>query len=92
LISFVSVVFPALILVSNTEIIPEIESVTPNPYETGIWSVGLIISNVIVFGLTFLYFKNKIPLSISNILKKLFARDRLDIILVVILQTSCVFL
>jgi len=72
LISFVSVVFPALILVSNTEIIPEIESVTPNSYETGIWSIGLIISNVIVFGLIFLYFKNKIPLSISSILKKLF--------------------
>ena len=72
LISFVSVVFPALILVSNTEIIPKIESVTPNSYETGIWSVGLIVSNVIVFGLTFLYFKNRIPLSISNILKKLF--------------------
>ena len=88
LISFVSVVFPALILVSNTEIIPEIESVTPNPYETGIWSVGLIISNVIVLALTFLYFKNKIPLSISSILKKLFVFEiskKVAFIIIVIL-------
>ena len=90
LISFVSVVFPALILVSNTEIIPEIESVTPNSYETGIWSVGLIISNVIVFSLTFLYFKNKIPLLISSILKKLFVFEiskKVTFIIVVILLT-----
>ena len=73
LISFVSVVFPALILVSNTVIIPEIESITPNPYEFGIWSTGLIISNVIIFGLTFLYLTNRLPITISNALKRLFA-------------------
>ena len=35
LISFVSVMFPALILVSDTVKIPGIDSVTPEPYETG---------------------------------------------------------
>ncbi|MDH3618366.1 MAG: hypothetical protein OEM89_06545 [Nitrosopumilus sp.] len=73
LISFVSVIFPALILVSNTVIIPEIESITPNPYEFGVWSAGLIISNVIIFGLTFLYLTNRLPITISNALKRLFA-------------------
>jgi len=72
LISFVSVFFPALILVSNTIIVPGIDSVTPDPYESGVWSVGLIISNIIIFGLTFLYFRNKLPKSISDIFKKLF--------------------
>ncbi|MDH3192538.1 MAG: hypothetical protein OEM18_07625, partial [Nitrosopumilus sp.] len=71
-ISFISVVFPALILVSNTIIVPGIESVTPDPYEPGVWSAGLIISNIIIFGLTFLYFKNKLPRSILDFFKKLF--------------------
>ncbi|MDH3618400.1 MAG: hypothetical protein OES14_00435 [Nitrosopumilus sp.] len=73
LISFVSVIFPALILVSNTLIIPEIESITPNPYESGVWSAGVIISNVIIFGLTFLYLTNRLPIAMSNALKRLFA-------------------
>ena len=46
LISFVSVMFPALILVSDTVKIPGIDSVTPEPYETGVWSGGIILSSV----------------------------------------------
>ncbi|AJM91302.1 conserved membrane protein of unknown function [Nitrosopumilus piranensis] len=73
LISFVSVIFPALIPLSNTIDIPGIESVTPNPYEMGVWSGVIIISNIIIFGLLFLYFKNKLPKPISYELKRLFA-------------------
>jgi hypothetical protein len=72
LISFVSVMFPALILVSDTVKIPGIDSVTPEPYETGVWSGGVIISSVITFGLAFLYFKNKLPSFLSSFFKKLF--------------------
>ena len=43
LISFTSVMFPALILVSDTVKIPGIVPVTPEPYETGVWSWGVII-------------------------------------------------
>jgi hypothetical protein len=73
LISFTSVMFPALILVSDTVKIPGIDSVTPEPYETGVWTGGIILASVITFGLTFLYFKNKLPSSLSSIFEKLFS-------------------
>jgi len=73
LISFVSVMFPALILVSDTVIIPGVEPVTPDPYEMGIWSGGVIIASLITFGLVFLYFKNKLPRYLSSIFEKLFS-------------------
>jgi hypothetical protein len=73
LISFTSVMFPALILVSDTVKIPGIDSVTPDPYETGVWSGGVIITSIITFGLAFLYFKNKLPGSLSSLFEKLFS-------------------
>jgi len=71
LISFVSVMFPALILVSDTVIIPGMEPVTPDPFETGVWSGGVIVSSIITFGLLFLYFKNKLPSSLARLFAKL---------------------
>lgn len=73
LISFVSVIFPALILASDTVKIPGINPVVPNPFEPGVWSGGVIITSIIIFGLTFLYFKNKLPHSLSSIFKKIFS-------------------
>jgi hypothetical protein len=73
LISFVSVMFPALILVSDTVIIPGVEPVTPDPYETGVWSGGVVITSIVTFGLAFMYFKNKLPRSLSSLFEKLFA-------------------
>ena len=72
LISFVSVVFPALILVSDTVEIPGIDPVTPDPFEIGVWSIGVIISSLITFGLVFLYFKNKLPNFLLSLFSKLF--------------------
>jgi hypothetical protein len=72
LISFVSVVFPALILVSDTIRIPGVEPVTPDPFEAGVWSGGVIITSIITFGLAFLYFRNKLPNSLSSLFAKLF--------------------
>ena len=72
LISFTSVIFPALIQVSDTVKIPGIDPVIPDPYETGVWSVGVIISSVITFGLAFLYFKNKLPDFLSSLFSKIF--------------------
>jgi len=71
LISFVSVVFPALMLVSDTIRIPGIEPVTPDPFELGVWSGGVIIISIITFGLAFLYFKNKLPNSLAKLFTKL---------------------
>ena len=72
LISFVSVFFPALILASDTVTIPGLESVAPDPFETGVWSVGVIVSSIIIFGLTFLYFKNKLPNFLASLFSKVF--------------------
>jgi hypothetical protein len=72
LISFTSVMFPALILVSDTVKIPGIDSVTPDPYETGVWSGGVILTSIIIFVLAFLYFKNKLPEFLLALFTKLF--------------------
>ena len=71
LISFVSVIFPALIVGSNTIIIPNIQPVVPNLFELGVWSYGVIISSIVVFGLLYLFYKNKLPSSISKLIKKI---------------------
>jgi hypothetical protein len=73
LISFTSVIFPALILTSDTLKIPGIDPQTPEPYETGVWSGGVIISSVISFVLAFLYFRNKLPGVLSSLFSKLFS-------------------
>jgi len=72
LISFTSVIFPALILVSDTVKIPGIDPVTPEPYEIGVWSSGVIITSIITFGLAFLYFRNKLPGFLSSLFSKIF--------------------
>ncbi len=72
LISFVSVIFPALILTSDTVTIPGIQPVTPDPFETGIWSGGVIVSSAIIFILALLHHKKKIP-ALSKIFEKIFS-------------------
>ena len=72
LISFVSVMFPALILVSGTPSIPGLEPKTPEPFETGVWAGGVIAASIITFGLAFLYFKNKLPSFLLSLFAKLF--------------------
>jgi len=67
LISFTSVVFPALILASDTIRIPGIDPVTPDPFETGVWSGGMIVSSIIIFSLALLHHKKKDQTIISII-------------------------
>ena len=88
LIRFVTVIFPALILVSDTVVITGIEPVTPEPFETGVWSSGAIISSVIIFGLAYLHFKNKLPNSISSVFRKIFSFEvsrKVSLIAIIIL-------
>ena len=73
LITFVSVIFPALILVSGTPSIPGIEPVTPGQFETGVWAGGVIAANIITLGLAFLYFKNRLPSFLSSLFAKIFS-------------------
>jgi hypothetical protein len=72
LISFISVMFPALILASDTITIPGFKSVTPDPFETGVWSGGVIITSAVIFSLALLYHKKKIP-SLSKLFEKVFS-------------------
>ena len=72
LISFISAVFPALILASDTERIPGIEPVTPDPFEIGVWSGGIIASNIVIFSLALLHHKKKIR-PLSSLFEKVFS-------------------
>jgi len=72
LISFISVMFPALILASDTIRIPGIESVTPDPFETGVWSGGVITSSIIIFSFALLHHKKKIN-PLSRLFEKIFS-------------------
>lgn len=90
LISLVSVVFPAIILSSEPQI-PGMIDTSPDPFEMGVWAGSLIISNVIVFLITFLYFKNKLPSGISKLLERLFnfeVSKKITVILIAIILTS----
>lgn len=73
LISFVSVLFPALIQISDTVKIPGVDPVIPEPFEPGVWSVGVIISSFITLGLALLYFKKKLPGFLLTLFTKLFS-------------------
>ena len=86
-ISFIPVIFPALFLASDTISIPGIESITPDPFETGIWSGGLIVSSIIIFGLLILHNKQKIKL-LSKLFEKVFSFElsqKMSIIIIIIL-------
>ena len=89
LISFISVIFPALILVSDTIVIPGMESTAPDSLETGVWSGGVIVSNGIIFGLMLLHYKKKIKL-LSKVFEKIFSFEiskKLSFISMIVLLT-----
>ena len=71
LISFVSVIFPAIVQLSDITTILNIPKAGPPQYEIGMWTIPLIITNVIVFGLFAAYKKNKLPKNVENNLKKI---------------------
>jgi hypothetical protein len=87
LISFISVIFPAFILASDTVTIPGIQSVTPDPFETGVWSGGVIITSIIIFSLAILHHKKKIP-TLSKLFEKIFSfeiSNKVSIIIMIII-------
>ena len=58
LIALTTVVFPALVLrtMGGLE-----DYIGIGPFEVGVWAYPVLATNVIVFGLIVLYWKNKIP-------------------------------
>ena len=69
LINLVSVVFPSLFVVSLGGF-PNYGGV--NIFETGIWTYPLLITNFAVFAIAVLFYKNKIPLAITKIIRFIF--------------------
>lgn len=57
LFSFITVMFPALILSFNTVSIPQINSASPHPFEVGVWSAGVVLSGGIILVLAISYDK-----------------------------------
>jgi len=43
-----------------------------NPFEIGMWAYPLLITNIMIFSLTFLYFKKRIPSILSSSIKFIF--------------------
>lgn len=73
LISFVPVVFPAIIQSSDITVFLNISKIGPTQYEIGMWAIPLVITNATVFGLFAVYKKDKLPKNIENNLKKIFS-------------------
>jgi len=76
LISLVSVVFPALVASNNSTIQQlqdlGVELFEVNTFETGVWAPALVVVNFLVFLFTILYFKKKLPQSLSKSIDSLF--------------------
>ena len=76
LTSLVSVVFPTLIA-SNNSTLSELEELgisifEVNPFEVGVWAGPLLATSIIVFTLTILYFKKKLPKSLTKLFEFIF--------------------
>lgn len=70
LISLISIVFPALIA-SNNPTFDEFRElgIVPgdiDPFEVGVWAGPLIVTDLVIFFITILYFKKKLPKPISK--------------------------
>lgn len=95
LISFVPVVFPAIIQSSDITTTLNISKVGPDQYEVGSLAMPLIIINIIVFSIFVIYKKNKLPKFIESYLKKLtnyeISKKTSFIVLLVILGIYIIF-
>lgn len=72
LVSFASVLFPALIASSGTITIPNVPYAGPEPLEAGPWAVPVILANVMVFGMVVSFWKGKMPQAITKPIYRLF--------------------
>ncbi len=68
LLSLVSVIFPALIVRTFSPI----ENSPITPWEVGPLAFPLILTNIIFFGIVLAYYKNKLPLLITKVIKFIF--------------------
>jgi len=92
LVSLVSVVFPALI-VSSDSTIAELENLgvglpEVDPWSQGVWASSLLAANLLVLGTTILYFKKKLPNQIKRSVDFVFSFEvskRVALIIILVL-------
>jgi len=76
ILSLIPVVFPSLIVASFTQVNDleqyDISGLEIDPFQAGPLSGALFVTSGIVFGLAILYFKNKLPKSISKAFQLIF--------------------
>jgi len=76
LINLISVVFPALIASSNSTIAELQDLGIPllpvDPFVIGVLAYPLIATNIVVFGLTILYFKKRLPIFLTRSINFIF--------------------
>ena len=69
LIAITTLLFPALVIRS----LGGVEDYSGiNPFETGIWTFPILITNLVLLGIGILYFKNKLPKQITKSIKFIF--------------------
>ena len=69
LIAITTLLFPALVIRS----LGGVEDYSGiNPFETGIWTFPLLITNFLLLVIGILYFKNKLPKQITKSIKFIF--------------------
>ena len=69
LIAITTLLFPALVIRS----LGGVEDYSGiNPFETGIWTFPILITNIALLGIGILYFKNKLPKQITKSIKFIF--------------------
>ena len=87
IISTISILFPALIVVSVS---PYQDSISVNPFEPGIWAFPVVVVNSALLILGILYFKKKLPTivkkSIQNILDFEVSRRIAFIIMLIVIS------
>ena len=84
LISLTTVLFPALLVRSTSQF----RDTVINPYETGVWTYPLLVTNFVLFAIGILYFKNRLPTPLTKSIKFIFdfeVSKKISLIVIVIL-------
>ena len=76
-ISIMSVLFPALIVVSVS---PYQDSIPINPLEPGVWALHFLTVNITLLILGLLYFKRRLPNLIIRSVKTILKLDRKSVV------------
>lgn len=84
LVSLTTVLFPSLVIRSTSQF----RDMVINPYESGVWTYPLLVTNFVLLVIGILYFKNKLPSPLTKSIKFIFdfeVSKKIALIVVIIL-------